>query len=108
MATDDRLSSEHAFVPGDKTMTAVFPSRELAQTALSAISSMGIGSGEVQLVTDTEHQPRSTESPGFKEDTPGVEGFDEIAHVLTETFSDDDKAYVEFDRTLTAGGALLN
>jgi hypothetical protein len=101
-------NSEHAFVPGEDTMTAVFASRDKARKAMSALSDEGISPDEVELVTGADHQAPDTESPGFRRDSPGLEAFDEILHSLTETFSDDDKVYVEFDRVLAAGGALLN
>jgi hypothetical protein len=101
-------NSEHTFVPGDDAMTAVFASRDKARKAMSALSDAGIPSDEVELVSGADQQAPDTESPGFKQDTPGLEAFDEILHALTETFSDDDKVFVEFDRVLAVGGALLN
>ena len=108
MATDTPLSSEHAFMPRENTMTVIFPSSEIARTAISALADADIRADEVELVSGADHPAADTQSPGFKADSPGVEGFDEIAHVLNESFSDDDKAYVEIDRALAAGGALLN
>jgi hypothetical protein len=108
MAIESTPNLEHAFVPEEDTMTAVFASREKARAAISALPSVGISADEVQLVTGKDHPPGDLESPGLKQDSPGVEAFDEILHVFTETFSDDDKAYVEFDRVLAAGGALVS
>jgi hypothetical protein len=108
MAGTNASNSEHAFIPREDTMTAVFATREKAQTAISALANVGISADEVELVTGRDHPPGAPESPGIKQDSPGVEAFDEILHVFTETFSDDDKAYVEFDRVLASGGALLS
>jgi hypothetical protein len=102
------FNSEHLFVPGDDTMTAVFASREKAQHARSMLSEAGIRPEQVQLRAGADKPVSHVESPSFKQDTPGVEGLDEILHVFTETFSDDDKTYVQFDRVLEAGGALLS
>jgi hypothetical protein len=103
-----QLNSEHVFVPQVGTMTAIFESSEEAKSASSVLSDMGIGGEDVALVTGPVCQSATVESPGFKQDTPGLEGLDEIVHVLNETFSDDDKAYVEFDRALAGRGALLS
>lgn len=108
MASTNQSNSEHAFVPGDDTMTVVFASPTEARRAISALSELGVGPDEVQIITGGDHHVANTNSPGFKPDSPGIEGLQEIAHVLTESFSDDDKAYVEFDRVLSAGGALLS
>jgi hypothetical protein len=99
---------EHAFIPADDTITVVFASVEKARSAISGLTKAGIPSDEVELVTRADHQVGNVESPSFKQDTPGIEGFDEILHACTESFSDDEKAYVEFDRRLAAGGALLS
>ena len=108
MASNSTANSEHAFVPRENTMTVVFTSIEEAERAMSALLNLGIPPDEVELVTGADHQFPDIESPGFKQDTPGVEGFDEILHVVTESSSDDEKAYVEFDRVLAAGGVLLS
>jgi hypothetical protein len=109
MASGDTLSSnsEHAFVPEDDTMTAVFRSREQARGAIAALSDLDIRPDEVELVTGADHPVHDADSAGFKTDSPGIEGLAEIFHVVTETFSDDDEVYAEFDRVLSAGGALL-
>jgi hypothetical protein len=108
MATSAASLAEHAFVPGEGTITSVFTSREEARNAIPALAAAGVQSNEVEVVTGARHEPKNVESPGFKQDSPGVEAFDEILHVLSESFSDDDKIYVEFDRALAAGGALLS
>jgi hypothetical protein len=108
MASSTASNSEHVFIPGDDTLTVVFASVEQAERAISALFNGGIPSDEVDLVTGADHQVPNTGSPAFKQDSPGVEGFDEILHVFTESFSDDEKAYVDFDRALAAGGALLS
>jgi hypothetical protein len=108
MATGTPSNSEHVFVPGTGTMTAVFTSSDQARSAISVLSDVGIGRDEVQVVAGPVTQAPDMESPAFQQDSPGLLGFDEIGHVVTETFSDDDKAYVEFDRVLAAGGALLS
>jgi hypothetical protein len=108
MTTSTPVNSEHAFVPDEDTMTGVFASIEQARGAVSALSDAGIRPEEVDLVSGTNCQEPDSESPGFKQDSPGVAGFDEIFHVFNETFSDDDKVYVQFDRVLAAGGALLS
>jgi hypothetical protein len=108
MESSNTSNSEHAFVPRDDTMTVVLATIEKARMAISALTGAGIPSDEVELITGADHHVLNTESPSFKQDSPGIEGFDEILHVITESFSDDEKAYVEFDRALAAGEALLN
>ncbi len=102
------FNSEHLFVPGEDTMTAVFASPEKAKRAIPKLREAGIPPDQVQLRAGADQPVSQVESPSYKQDTPGVEGLDEILHVFTETFSDDDKTYVQFDRVLEAGGALLS
>jgi len=108
MASSTTSNSGHAFVPSENTMTLVFATSEEARRAISTLSEAGIPSDRVELVLAADHQAPDIELPQLKQDSPGIDGFNEILHVFTESFSDDEKAYVEFDRRLAAGGALLS
>jgi hypothetical protein len=108
MAISTTFNSEHLFVPADDTMTAVFASPEKANRAVSKLSEAGLPREQVQVRAGADKPVSQVDSPSFKQDTPGVKGLDEILHVFTETFSDDDKTFVQFDRVLEAGGALVS
>jgi hypothetical protein len=109
MASTTPSNSGHVFVPRDDTITAAFASREKAGRAISAVSELGIPRDEVELISGSDHQaPPNSESPGREQNATGVDAFDEILGVFTESFSDDEKAYALFDRMMAAGGVLLS
>jgi hypothetical protein len=108
MASGNESNFEHAFIPKDETMTVVFASSAGARRAIFALSEAGIRPDEVELVSGADHRASDGESRELEQDSTGVEAFDEILHVFTESFSDDEKAYALFDRALAAGWALLS
>ncbi len=109
MATETGLTAEHTFVPQDNSLTAVFGAASAAREAKPKLSEMGFNSDQVGLVIGVKNSEAAQESPGIAQETRSPEeALDEILHSVTESFSDDDKVYVTFDRVLAGGGALLN
>jgi hypothetical protein len=109
MSTEIHGSITHTFTPRENTLTAVFQPGADAKRAFPMLAKEGIPFKEVEWIS-TIDEPESAASNPVAASSSSVpdKALDEILHSLTETFSDDDLDYAEFDRVLVAGGVLLS
>jgi hypothetical protein len=96
------LRDEHAFVPKQNSLTALFPNAASGLKAREELAQTGLDLQSIEYVamhTDREasHAARTSSDAGA-----------EIGHVFQETFSDDDKVYSQLDKALAVGGSILS